>query len=216
MAESDGEERPPNTEGTRRTRLVRIGVVLIALLLAGGLAMGLGILPGGEYGGADGTAAQTGVPTLSPAQPADGTTAPSGATQTQTGGTDGTTPTTAAGVTVRGDTRQFRFEVLSVEQCGRTCRDIDVRLMNAGAAVTDVSATSRLYAGTRDPDNKVEEVTTDIGAMPADSSVQRTVRMDPGISGGLELCNADTVTLVTTVRSAEHGQEFTSHPDIEC
>jgi hypothetical protein len=227
MSESDdGDATADGPDAGRNQQLVRIGlliVVLVVAVVAADVVLGLGFLTGGNDGGNAGTPTSTPVPTLAPPS-SDTETATPGIESGETPGpeestaaeNDGATPTTAAGVTVRGNTRQFRFNVLSVDECGQTCRDVDVELVNQGSAVTSVSATSRLYAGERDPDNKVDEVTTDVGDMAEGERVQRTVRIDPGYGGGLKLCNADRATLVTTVRSDEQQQEFTSHPDIGC
>jgi hypothetical protein len=225
MSEPDNGESPADgADADGNQQLVRIGLLIVALVVAVvavDIVLGLGFL-GGSDGPDVGSPTATPVPTLSP-PPTEAKTATAGIESGETpgpeeslAGTAESTPTTAAGVTVRGNTRQFQFQVLSVNECGQTCRDVDVELVNQGSAVTSVSATSRLYAGERDPDNKVDEVTTDVGDMAEGESVRKTVRMDPGYAGGLELCNAEQATLVTTVRSDERQQEFTSHPDVGC
>jgi hypothetical protein len=129
--------------------------------------------------------------------------------------TDEPTPTTAAGVTVRGDTRQFQFTVLGLEKCGRTCRDANVELTNSGESATDVAATSRLYAGEAGED-QVWQGTEEIGDMAAGETVRRTTRIELSLVEGSKVCSADTVTLVTVVASTDHRQQFTSHPDVGC
>jgi hypothetical protein len=223
-ASADGEPTTDDSDAGRNQQLVRIGLliaVLVVAVVAADVVLGLSFF-GGSDSGDTGTPTATPVPTLSPPS-TDVETATAGIRSGETPETEDSpvettaeTPTTAAGVTVRGNTRQFQFQVVSVNECGQTCRDVDVELHNQGSAVTSVSATSRLYAGERNPDNMVEEVTTDVGEMAQGESVRKTVRLDPGYAGGLKLCNAEQATLVTTVRSDDQQQEFTSHPDLGC
>jgi hypothetical protein len=224
MSESDDGDTTGDDPDAERDQLVRIGlliVVLVVAVVAADVVLGLGFLTGGADGESAGTPTATPVPTLAPAS-TDTVTATSGIESGETPGPDGTaqqtaeaTPTTAAGVTVRGDTRQFQFDVLGMESCGQTCRDADVELTNSGDAATGVAATSRLYAG-KAGDDKVWEGTENIGDMAAGETVQRTVRIELSLVEAGKVCNADTVTLVTVVASTDHKQQFTSHPDIGC
>jgi hypothetical protein len=214
----DGESDASGSD--RNESIVIVGLALAALLILAGGAFALGLVPGGSDGTAAGTSTATPVPTLAPDSSDDGGTTSSTDDSADTvvesqAGSTATTPTTAAGVTVEGDTRQFQFQVLQVESCGRTCRDVDVELTNSGDAAADVAATSRLYAGTAG-DDKVWQGTEEIGDMAAGETVERTVRIQLSLVEASKVCGADTVTLVTDVVSAEHHQQFTSHPDIEC
>jgi hypothetical protein len=218
MSESENDESTLGGADSGHTqRLVRIGLSAVVLVVVVGGVVGLGILPPDGDTDTAGTATPTPVPTLSP-PPTDGETATPGIESEppqEPDETERATATTAPGVTVRGDTRQFQFEVLDLESCGRTCRDANVELTNSGDAAIDVAATSRLYAG-KAGDDKVWEGTEAIGDMDAGETVQRTIRIELNFVEASKLCGANTVTLVTVVASTDHRQQFTSHPDVEC
>jgi hypothetical protein len=225
MSDSDGGGSDADGgERDRTQRLIRAGLVVvlvIGLVVFADLILGLGFVGDGADGTDTGTATATPVPPLSSPPGGDEETATPGIESGDTPGaeastgTDEPTPTTAPGVTVRGDTRQFQFDVRSFEACGQTCRDVDVELTNSGAAAADVTATSRLYAGEAGED-RVWQGTETIGGMSAGETVERTIRIQLSFVEASKVCGADTVTLVTDVASAEHRQQFTSHPEIDC
>ena len=160
------------------------GVIVLVVLAAAGF-VGFGPAPGGDAaGGADAPSEE--------APPA------------------GSTDDSAIGGS--GEGQAFAFGVDSVEECGRTCRDVTATLYNErDEPASDVTASIRIYAGedTTDADDTVWEETVDVGTLDASASATTTERIDLSLREALAVERRDGwVTIRTTVESAETTVTF--------
>lgn len=178
-----------------------VGVVLLASVVGAAYVTGVGdTLLGG--GGAE---TPTGQPTPTPA-PADGGSEPpasggSGGGGAGNGANDGgnATPTPKA--------YDFQFRILNTEPCGRTCRDVTVRLTNRGAeTATGVTAESRILAD----GDQIWSGTENIGTVSPGESVTRTKRVKLGVFDAAKVQRNDGyVTIETTVTWDDGSRTFT-------
>lgn len=172
-----------------RTALAALAL-LLALLLAGvGAAYyaGLGPAPGGSDSDAQLTDYPTGTP-LGTAAPAGGSTA--------TGGT----------------VSPFSFTVESIEECGRTCRDVTASLTNnQDERASNVVVFTKIYAGQDNTDDEdlVWTGKEEVGTLEAGATHTTTQRVELSLSEGLKIENHDGwVTVVTTVKTDERTVTF--------
>lgn len=119
------------------------------------------------------------------------------------GGSDGGTgePTESA------SPPPFSFTVDAIDECGRTCRDVTVTLVNEQSeAARGVTVVTRLFAGqdNTDPDDLVWRTEIDVGTLDAGASVRTTERVDLSLQEALQIEQRNGwVTVLTTVRSDE-------------
>lgn len=174
-------------DDSQRRFALAAGALVVALVLVGAVvALGAGPF-GGENdsdfvgdGGADGTTQ---------------TPPPTGTVYTDMSGGDGT-----------ATQPPFTFEIVRIEQCGQTCRDVTVTLYNnQNETATNVSVFTRIYAGNSTAgDDKVWEGTKDVGEMASDSSVTRTQRVKLSTTEGFQVQQNDGwITLLVTVSSSD-------------
>lgn len=175
-----------------RSTLVVLAVVGVLLLAAGAFALysGIGPAPGGDDGGERITDFATGTPL--------GTIAAGGG-----GESDGATKVAP-----------FSFQVESIEECGRTCRDVTVSLTNnQDEPASDVTVFTRIYAGknTTTAEDLVWEGKEEVGNLAAGGTHTTTKRVELSLQEALKIENNDGwVTVVTTVRTAERTVTFKS------
>ncbi|WP_380678563.1 hypothetical protein [Salinigranum sp. GCM10025319] len=149
-------------------------------------------------------------------------TAPDDDTPEQSAGSDATPvstppPTTAASgdsadsTTGTARPAPFGFVITETEPCGQTCRDVTVALTNNRASTaTNVSVSTRIFAGNDTDDGQVWEGREDVGTLAAGETVTSTRRVELGFGGALTVRNSDGwVTIETTVSSAEETTTFT-------
>ena len=170
----------------RRLSLIGLVAVLLVAGTAVALYTGIGPAPGGGDSGEQLTAFPTGTPL---------------GTSAQAGGTASTA--TAA---------PFSFVIDSIEECGRTCRDVTVTLANEqDEQATDVVVYTRLYAGqdnTAD-DDLVWQGKEEVGTLAAGGSHTATKRVELSLQEALKIENGGGyVTIVTTVQTAERTVTF--------
>jgi hypothetical protein len=162
------------------------GVLVVAVLVAVGVAAIGGVGPaGGEAGAAD-----------------DGTDEEFPAAET----------TNDSEAATSGDGTPFTFGVDEVNECGQTCRDVTATLYNEqNQTATDVTTYIRIYAGenTTDPDAVVWEGTVDVGTLDPNASETTTQRVDLSFQDALEVDRNDGwITIQTTVESADTTVTF--------
>jgi hypothetical protein len=158
-----------------------------------------------------------------------GTAAPpasTSATSTPVGATPATTtsavPTAAASPpssatpdvgTARATDRPapFAFEIVGIQECGRTCRDVTVDLTNnRETRATEVTVSTRLFAGTdTTSDALVWTGRAAVGAMDAGETVTRAQRIELGFWGAAAVqARGGWITVETTVTSADTSVTF--------
>lgn len=176
---------------------VAVAALTITLLVAGGvtaaLVFGVGP-PGGGPTTGDGDEATATPASTGTVYTAAGDGEAAGDTATRSDATDDTTPTPAP----------FAFEVLRIEECGDTCRDVTAEVTNnQNEAATGVQVYTRIYAGnSSDSGDRVWEGTEDIGRLEAGESATSTRRVDLSYGEALEIQNeGGWITILTTVES---------------
>lgn len=166
-----------------RTALLAVGAVVV-LLVAAPVNLGLG------FGGGDGPASAGGsgddiesFPTETPTQ--------------TTSGSDG-------GTTTADPAPDFAFAIDRIEECGRTCRDVTSTLTNDGAAASDVTVYTRIYAGNGTDGDVIWEGRERVGALGAGESYTTTERVELSLTDALAVENeGGWITVQTTIQSAE-------------
>lgn len=156
------------------------------------------------------------------------TSTPTGVTATPSGGSSGTASGGSGNGGSAGDdggtgddaarTRPpFTFRVTGTEKCGRTCRDVTVRLSNnMDRPARDVTVYTRIFAGNSTAkDDRVWQGREDIGRLGSGEAVARTKRVKLGLSEGFAVQRNDGwVTIQTTVQSADRTKTFTERRDV--
>lgn len=162
-------------------------VVLSLAVAAGAFAVGIGPLQDADSG--DGTAvpAET---TGSDADTGDGGDADRGTTSTP----------------------PFGFTVRSIEECGRTCRDVTSTLTNQqNDTVEDVAVHTRIYAGNTTDGDVVWEGSEDVGTLGAAEAYTTTRRVDLSLGDAFAIERAGGwITVRTTVETADRTVTLTS------
>jgi len=121
-------------------------------------------------------------------------------------GTDrdgGTTAVTAETAEPKPDPA-FDFTVDRIEECGRTCRDVTSTLTNDGAAATDVTVHTRIYAGNGTDGDVVWEGRERVGTLEDGESYTTTERVGLSLADGVVIRSAGGwITVRTTIRADE-------------
>ena len=174
-------------------RQIVVTVVVLLSVAGGGALLAWNSVSGGTPG------APAGEATTTTATDAD---AEAPATRTDTSDGDGGVGTSATTPSDSG----YALTIETVENCGRTCRDVTARLDNTvGAAREDVRVTTEMYA---DGDLLWSGDET-VGRLGPGESRTLTARVDVGFSGGLAIsANDGYVTIVTVVRSENGTARF--------
>lgn len=164
-----------------------VGVAALALLavVAGATALGVG-----PFGTAD--APSVNEPGISTANSTGtGTDAGDAGGAGDGGGGD-------AGPNDPDHVRPFAVVVESVDECGRTCRDVTASLTNDGGNPrSNVTATTQIVAG----EETVWEGSQEIGTLGPDETATRTARVEIGLVDAARIERNDgVVTIVTVVR----------------
>jgi hypothetical protein len=168
-----------------------IGGVLVVSLLAVGLGAalyyGVGPAPGGEGTGEE-------IDDFPTATPSDGSSA--------SGGSGGTT----------AETPPFSFTVESVEECGRTCRDVTTTLHNnQNDTATGITVYIRIFAGENNTaeEDVVWEGKEEVGTMEAGGSQTSTERVDLSLNEARQIEQRDGwITILTTVETDDRTVTF--------
>lgn len=115
------------------------------------------------------------------------------------------------------DLPAFSFEIVAIEECGQTCRDVTVTLYNnQNQTATNVSVDTRIFAGNSTAQgDQIWEDTEDIGTMEPGSSVTRTQRVELSFSQAFAVQQNDGwITVVTTVRSDQTTITFENRRNV--
>lgn len=173
--------------------ILTVVVIAIVVIVAAGGAFALGLGPFGGASDAEGT----------PTPAATATPAPTDAGDAQSG--EETAEETAE------ELPPFTFEIVDMEECGTTCRDVTVTLHNnQEQSASDVSVTTRIYAGkSTDESDQIWSGDEEIGDMEAGGSETRTQRVELSTSEAFEVQRNDGwITIHTTVESRENTFTF--------
>jgi hypothetical protein len=131
------------------------------------------------------------------------------------GGTGGTG--SGGGSTDAREPPPYALDVLGIEPCGNTCRDVTVRLTNErDTAARDVVVHTRIYAGnTTASDARVWEGRREVGSLAAGGSTTATERVSLSYFEALSVTRGGGwVTIVTTVESAEGTETFRERREV--
>lgn len=115
------------------------------------------------------------------------------------------------GGTATAEGPPFAIQVAAVEECGRTCRDVTLRVTNRrDAAATGVTVIARMFAGKRaDDGDKLWEGSADLGTLTAGETATVTRRIQLGfVDAGKVKNNDGWVTVRTEVTGDEAGATF--------
>ncbi|MEF8855919.1 MAG: hypothetical protein V5A16_00705 [Haloplanus sp.] len=165
-----------------------VAVVAVVLLVA--IAVSLGVSSGPASDGGSGADIES-FPTETP-------------TRTESGDSAGETTTTSE------PEPDFVFTIDRIEECGETCRDVTTTLTNDGAAATDVTVYSRIYAGNGTDGDVVWEGRERVGALDAGASYTTTEQVDLSLADAVAVESAGGwITVQTTVQSDEKTVTFT-------
>lgn len=166
-----------------------LAVIVLGIVVAGAFYTGVGPAPGG----ASESEPITDFPTATPHDASSG---------------DGS----SAGATPESTTSPFSFTVERIEECGRTCRDVTVTLVNNhNEAATGITVFTRLFAGQNntDTDDRVWEAKEDVGTLEAGESYTMSKRVELSLQEGLTIERNDGwITILTTVQSDETTVTF--------
>jgi hypothetical protein len=170
------------------SRRTLVAVVALLAVVAGGLLVLDGGLPGGTPGVSESTTTTAGT-----GPGADGTT--SGAATGTTGG---------SGIDAGGS--DYAFAIERIEPCGNVCRNVTARLTNeAETAREDVRVTTRMVVD----GDVIWSGNESVGTLAPGESHTSTRRVDVGFTGGLKIsANDGYVTIVTVVRSEDGVARF--------
>jgi hypothetical protein len=168
-----------------------IGGVLVVVVLAVGLGAafyyGVGPAPGGGGTGEN-------IDDFPTATPADASTANGGS-----GGAATETP-------------PFSFTVESVEECGRTCRDVTTTLHNnQNESATGITVYIRIFAGENNTagEDIIWEGKRDVGTLEAGGSRTSTERVDLSLNEARTVEQRDGwITILATVESDDRTVTF--------
>jgi hypothetical protein len=172
--------------------VVVIGVGAGAVVVAGDL------LPGGTS-----EAESEPFPTATPA-----------GEETATGGSDGTATTTASGTSTA--TPPFGFTIDTIEQCGRTCRDVTSTLTNQqDTTAENVTLHTRIFAGQGTDGDVIWRGNEDVGTLGPGESYTETRRVELSYADALKVDNNDGwITVQTTVVTADQTVTFTDERQV--
>lgn len=169
-----------------RTVLAVAGVVVLAAVGAGALFVGGPFGSGDAPGpiGGDGAATTTA---------ADGSDDGSGDGSSGSDGGDSSKGTTSS------SSAPYRFDIVNIEKCGDTCRDVTAKLTNTGQATRqNVRVTTKVYAA----DDLLWTGNETVGTLEPDESFTSTKRVKLSYWEAMKVKNNDGyVTIVTVVRS---------------
>lgn len=168
-----------------RRRSLVIGVVVV-LLVALPVILEVGFV---SDDGGDSASTVESFPTETPA-----------ATGTESGSEDGATGD--AETTETGPS--YAFVIERIESCGETCRDVTTTLTSEGAASTDVTVYTRIYAGNGTDGDVVWEGSEPVGDLDAGESYTATKRVELSMTDAFAVQQADGwITIQTTIQSDE-------------
>ena len=113
-------------------------------------------------------------------------------------------------------TTPFTFNIVSIEECGETCRDVTIELTNQQeTAAENVTVYSRIFAGQGTDGDVIWTGKEPVGRLAAGESVTATKRVSLSFSEALAVQQADGwITIQTTVQSTNETMTFTEQRDV--
>jgi len=194
------DDEPPVRILVNTQRLRVAAGVLVVLLVLGALLVVAGVGPFGGNG------ASTGEFPTATGTPFGGT---SGGGGSSAGG-----GSTAAGTTTT--TPPFQFQVLSIESCGQTCRNVTARLTNnQDREATGVTVYTRIFAGNGTDGDVVWQGQQDVGTLGPGESYTGTRQVNLGVMDAYKIQQNDGhVTIQTTVKTDQRTATFVSYRDV--
>lgn len=115
------------------------------------------------------------------------------------------------------DTPPFAFEVESIENCGRTCRDVTVGLYNQMQEdAEDVTVHTWIYAGnSTDRDDVVWADRHEVGTLGGEEVHRSTDRVELSVQQANNVRDEDgLITIEATVESQEQDITFVSKEEV--
>jgi len=194
---------------------------LVVVLVAAGLAFAGGLAVAGGYGpvpdaglagptdggaGDDGSLSDEEFPTATPTPTAAPDGGGAGTPTSDGGGSTGDASTATA-----TPTPPFAVSIVSVEECGETCRDVTVDLTNQqDADATGVTVYTRIFAGNGTDGEQVWSGEERVGTLAAGETHTATKRVELGFSDALAVNDAGGwVTVQTTIETDDRTVTFT-------
>lgn len=188
--------------------------VVICALVGAGMVTGLVATPTVQ-GLDDGSVGNTTTTATEPTGEESTTTADTigGGNDRDTDDAETTTSTTTSG---SGTDHPFAFTIDRVEECGSTCRDVTVTLTNQqDVGATNVTVTSRIWAGNSTDGDPIWTGTEDVGRLPAGDSYTATKRVELSFTEAYAVEQADGwITLQTTIETDDRTISFTEHRNV--
>jgi hypothetical protein len=179
-------------------------VGVLALVLAGAVGAfvtGFGPAPGGGSG-----SDVESFPTATPGE--------SSPEETRVGTSDDERATATA--TASTSTPPFTFSIDSIEECGRTCRDVTSTLTNRqDATAENVTVYTRIFVGNGTDGDVVWEGTEPVGTLDAGESYTATRRVELSYSDALAIQqNGGWITVQTTVQTDDRTVTFSDQRQV--
>jgi hypothetical protein len=190
--------------------LAVVGVLsLVAAGVLGAFATGFGPAPGGDSG-----SDVESFPTATPAETAGGDGAGETATATTADG-DGAGETATPTATT-ATTPPFTFSIDSIEECGRTCRDVTSTLTNRqDATAENVTVYTRVFVGNGTDGDVVWEGSEPVGTLDAGESYTATRRVELSYSDALTIQQSGGwITVQTTVQTDDRTVTFSDQRQV--
>jgi len=112
--------------------------------------------------------------------------------------------------------KPFAIQVVSIEKCGKTCRDVTLRVTNRrDRAQTGVAVDARIFAGKGTDGERIWKDSADVGRLGAGESTTLTRRVKLGFGAALAVNDADGwVTVRTEVTAADASATFTERKNV--
>lgn len=123
----------------------------------------------------------------------------------------------SSGVGAEDEGPPFAFDVESVEECGETCREVNVALHNLmDEEAENVVVHSWIYAGeTTDRDDVVWADNREVGTLEGGDILRSTDEVDLSVQQANNVRDADgVVTIETTVESGQETVTFVNREDV--
>lgn len=180
-------------------RLLVVALAVLVVGVAAAFATGLGPAPGGDSGD---EITDFPTATATPTPSGDGGGSVSVADATATGSAESTaTPEPRPA---------FATTVESVENCGRTCRDVTSTVRNDGTAdATGVTVYTRILVGQDTSGDVVWQGREDVGRLPAGDAYTTTKRVELSLAEAAAVERADGwITIQTTIQSDQRTVTF--------
>lgn len=193
-----------------RNRLLVALAILLAVGTAGAVVFGGDAVSLLQTNSGDSDAFPTETTSQEPT-PGDQTTASGGSGDDGSGSDDdGSSATTTTSLP------PFTFDIVSVEECGETCRDVTITLTNQQETTArNVTVYTRIFAGQGTDGDVVWTGSEPVGTLAPGESTTRTKRVDLSLSGAFAVQQADGwITIQTTVQSQDETMTFTEQRDV--